>query len=301
MIEKQLYKLNSKFFSIAILFLFAFTFFPNNYLAQTPDQVKFYSERIEFGTDEVKRDALHDLRNFKTESASRIALPALKDMSEIVRATATHSVIYLPKQESAEHLLPLLNDPSEFVRRETTYALGKTRNSNIVNQLITLLQKDKKQSVKDAVAVSLGLIGNTTAIQPLSKLLNKKPKNKQKFFRRAIARSIGQIAESIQQINLTFETPEDFLPTKYKNAKNVKYKDLTKTNSVFDLTIPILIKSLRNKKEFSDTKREIAFALGAIGNKSAIPILQKNLNNEDYYFSEICKEALLKIDNTQNN
>lgn len=277
------------------LFIIFFGCFAGNISAQTPNQIKYYSERIEFGTDEVKRNALFDLRNFQTESASRIALPALKDPSEIIRATATHTIIYLPKAESAQALLPLLNEKLEFVRRETVYALGKTRNADVVNQLIAILQNDKKQSVKDAAAVSLGLIGNPLAIQTLSSILNKKPKKKQKFFRRAAARSIGQIAESIQQKSLTFETPKDFLPTKYKTAKNVNYTDLTQTNSAYKSAIPILIKSIQNEKEFPDTKREAAFALGAIGNRSAIPILQQNLNNEDYYLAEICKESLLKI------
>lgn len=279
-----------------VVFLFAFfVCLVSQSFAQTPEQIKYYSERIKFGTDEVKRNALYALRNFQTESASRIALPALTDPSEIIRATATHTVVYLPKNESAQALLPLLNEKFEFIRRETAYALGKTGNPNVANRLIQVLQNDKKQSVRDAAVVSLGLIGNPVAIQPLSNLLNKKPKKKQKFFRRAIARSIGQIAETIQQKDLTLETPGDFLPTKYKKAGKAEYADLTQTNPVFNLAIQVLTKSLQNKKEFPNAKREAAFSLGAIGSKSAIPILQSNLNNEDYYLAEICKEALLKI------
>jgi HEAT repeat protein len=285
------------FFLFSCLFFASFAFFAGNSFAQTPEQIKFYSERIEFGTEEVKRNALFDLRNFQTEAASRIALPALKDPSEIVRATATHTVVYLPKDESAQALLPLLNEKAEFIRRETAYALGKTRNPNVANELIEVLQKDKKQSVRDAAAVSLGLVGNPIALQSLSNILTKKPKDSKRLFRRVAARSIGQIAETIQPKVLTFETPEDFLPTKYKQIENVTYKDLVQTNPAFRPVISKLVISLQNRKEFPDVKREAAFALGAIGSKSAITVLQANLNNEDYYLAEICKEALLKINN----
>ena len=42
-------------------------------------------------------------------------------------------------------------------------------------------------------------------------------------------------------------------------------------------------------------RREAAFALGAIGDKSAVPVLQSNLGSEDYYLAEICLESLRKI------
>ena len=57
----------------------------------------------------------------------------------------------------------------------------------------------------------------------------------------------------------------------------------------------MLIQTLNNPREFPDVKREAAFALGAIGDAAAIPVLQTNLNNEDYYLAEICRESLKKI------
>jgi HEAT repeat protein len=285
---------NSIFFS-SFLFFVSVAFFAGVSLAQTPEQIKYYSERIEFGTEDVKRNALFDLRNFQTESASRVALPALKDSSEIIRATATHTVIYLPKNESAQALLPLLNEQSEFIRKETVLALGKTHNPDVSEALLILLKKDKKPEVRVAVAISLGLAGNQIAVEPLLDILKKKPKKSENFLRRSAARSIGQIAEAIQNKNVSFETPEDFLPSKFKNTQNLQYEDLTNQNTVFRSAIPILIKSLQNKKEFPDVKRESAFALGAIGAQNAISVLRSNSNNEDYYLAEICKEALLKI------
>ena len=73
---------------------------------------------------ELRRDALFQIINLKTEEASRLALPALSDPNEIVRATAASAIIHIPKPEALRALIPLLSDKSEFVRRESAHALG---------------------------------------------------------------------------------------------------------------------------------------------------------------------------------
>ncbi|MGI8670487.1 MAG: HEAT repeat domain-containing protein, partial [Aridibacter sp.] len=133
-----------------------FVFFVVNSFAQTPEQIKYFSERINFGTEDVKRNALFDLRNYRTETASRIAISALKDSLEIVRATATHSVVFLPKNEAVQVLLPLLNEKSEFIRRETAYALGEVESDLATPTLIDLFQKDKKLEFRTASAIAIG-------------------------------------------------------------------------------------------------------------------------------------------------
>jgi HEAT repeat protein len=263
--------------------------------AQTAEQLEYYSGRIEFGDTEVKRDALFELRNFESEAASRVAIPALRDLSEIVRATATHTVIFIPKDEAAQLLSPLLSDRSEFVRRETAYALGKVGSPQVVSQLINLLQKDKDLEVRTASAFALGQIGDVSAINELVKILQRKPKEKEEFLRRSSARSIGQIAQFIQTLETPKTTPEDFLPRKYHEIEKPRYENLVETFPVFRSAINVLTNSLKNKKESRDVKREAAFALGEIGNETAIPVLQANLNGEDYYLAEIAEQSLWKI------
>ena len=277
------------------LFFILLTCFTGESVSQTAEQLTLYAEQIKFGVTDVKRNALSELRNFESESASRTALPALKDLSEIVRGTAIRSVIYLPKDESMRALLPLLNEKSEFIRRETALALGETKNPKAANKLISQMLTDKKQSVKDACAFALGKIGNVSAIQPLTSQLKKKPKKKRRFFRRTAARSIGQIAQTIQGQTPVLTTPESFLPDKYKEIVKSKHSDLAESFPVFLEANQVLISMMQNRKESDDTKREVAFALGEIGNTNSISILKANLNSKDNYLAEICKEALMKI------
>lgn len=104
-----------------VLILAFFVFLAGNLSAQTQEQIDYYTERIQFGTEDVKRNALSDLRNFESESASRVAVAALRDNSEIIRATATHSVVFLPKDESAQVFRRCSKKSrSLFVRRRLT-------------------------------------------------------------------------------------------------------------------------------------------------------------------------------------
>jgi len=267
--------------------------FAESSFAQT--NLEILAEKINRGNDEQKRDALFQIRKLESEEASLLAIPALADKSEIVRATAAFSVIFLPKDKALNVLLPLLSDKKELVRRETAYALGKVGNPNAINPLIRVFQKDKIADVKNASIVALGEIGDVAAIDALTTILQRKPKDKEEFLRRSAARSIGQIAQIIQTNKVEVLTPEDYLPNKFNPIEKPKYPKLVETFPVFRAAIGILVQTLQNAREFADVKREAAFALGAIGDESAIPILQANLNDEDYYLAEIAKEALRKI------
>ena len=294
-----MFDLSSKFGnSQSFLILFCFIVIgvsTSSVSAQTPKQLKFHAERLQFGEVEVKRNSLYELRNFTSESASRVAIPALKDFSEIVRATATHSVVYLPKDEAAQILLPLLNEKSRYVRRETAYALGKVRDPKASRRLTALLQNDKEREVKMACAVALGQIGDIFAVSSLTFVLEKKRKKKNIFLRRAAARSIGQIAQKTQTQTPTVTTPESFLPDKYKKINRPKYRKLVESVPVFANANSTLVKVLRNQKEADDVRREAAFALGEIGDASSINILKLNLSSKDKYLVEICEEALRKV------
>ena len=276
----------------SFVFLCVLCAFAGNAFSQNLETL---AEQIKFGTVEIKRDALFQIRNLQNENASRLAIPALTDTDEIVRATATFSVIFLPKDEAFAVLAPLLNDKSELVRRETVYALGKIQNPSAINLLIQTFQKDKISDVKNACVVALGDIGDVSAIVFLTQLLKQKPSDKNEFLRRSAARSVGQIAQIIQINKAQVVTPKDFLPDKYKEIALPKYAKLTTEFPTFRETILVLIQILQNSKETNDTKREAAFALGAIGDDVAISILQANLSNQDYYLAEICKESLRKI------
>ncbi|HEX8639514.1 MAG TPA: HEAT repeat domain-containing protein, partial [Pyrinomonadaceae bacterium] len=274
-----------------MLFLCAFCVFAENSFAQNPD---FLAETVKRGNVEQKREALRVIRNLESETASRLAVPALRDSAEIVRATAAFAVIFLPPGEALAVLSPLLSDKKELVRREATYALGEVRNPNAVARLLQVFEKDKIAEVRNAAIVALGEIGDAAAIDVLTGILRRKPKRDDEaddFLRRAAARSVGQIAQIIQTGKTKVVTPQKFPTEQTAQPAPPNFPRLAEQFPIFRPAINVLINVLQNAGESGDARREAAFALGAIGDAAAIPALRLNLNNPDYYLAEISREA----------
>lgn len=236
----------------------------------TPVQLEIEKQRTRLSSADVeeRRDALTRLRSMHNPEASRAALQGLKDPEAIVRASAAAAILSLPPEESVANMIPLLIDKDEFVRREIAYALGKTRNRTAVSTLIELLLNDKIDSVRAAAAVALGEIGDETAVSSLAAVLNpqlalplkrskksKKPENP--FVLRAAAHSLGQIRSRVG--------------------------------------LPALIAVLNDEQAENDVRRESAFALGAVGDSSALPALRAALTHADPYLSQAAHEAIRKI------
>ena len=281
---------NAGFWVRGSLFLFLMLIISGNVCGQ---KLETLAEIIVRGTVEQKRDALLQIRNLETAEASRIAVPALRNSSEIVRATAVFTVVFLLPDEALQNLVPLLADKKPLVRREAAYALGKVGDSGAVKSLLQKLQTDKIPEVENAAIVALGEIGDIAAVADLTEILRHRPNGKEDFRRRSAARSIGQIARNIQTGGTKVLTPENFSPDQDKGIQPPKYENLTVRLPIFQPATAILIRILQNDNEADDVKREAAFALGAIGDEAAAAILTVNLNAEDYYLAEICRESLL--------
>lgn len=249
------------------------------------------------GNSEQKRDALLQLRLYNSEAASRIAAAAISDPDELVRATAIGAIGRLPASEVSTLLVPLLSDKAEFIRREAAYTLGEVRSLDAVSPLSLVVAKDKASIVRAAAAAALGKIGSQSGLDALANIFRKRPGSGTEYLRRVAAHSIGEIAEKVRfgtnERGLTQTTPTNFLPQKYK-------RPVAPTNPeppvpAFSGALSLLLKAANDRRESADTRREIAFALGAIGDPSAIKFLNANASSPDVYLAEICKEALLKI------
>jgi HEAT repeat protein len=244
---------------------------------------------VERGSDEDKRTALQYLRNLRTPEASRAAVPALRDRSEIVRATAAGTVVFLPPAEAAAVLIPLLSDRAPFVRREAAYALGSVGGPSALASLLALLRRDRDPEARSAAVIALGNIGDPSALDALVGLLTRTVREEDEFIRRSAARSIGQIARSVSGLRPTV-TPQNFLPDRFKE-RAIRSIPLPQAPRLAAL----LSQVVRNRAEADDTRREAAFALGALSDTSVIPVLRECARSDDPYMAEICREGLLQL------
>src|SRR6185503_4105753 len=170
----------------------------------TPTQLEIQKHQQRLGSPdaEERRDAVMRLGAMRVAAAARAALPALQDISPMVRATAAKSILAIGSEESVSVLTPLLNDKDEFVRREAAYALGLTHSRNATGPLSERLLNDKEDGVRAAAAVALGEIADDAAVVALVGTLapelsapakKKRKREENAFVLRAAASALGQI------------------------------------------------------------------------------------------------------------
>lgn len=273
----------------AALFLFAFPA-----IGQTPEEIGTLASAVRNGSVEEKRDALYRLRVIGTPEASRAAVPALSVPEPIVRATAAGSLTALPSSEALALLIPLLNDKEDFVRKEAVIALGNTGDQSAEKPLIRTMEKDDEDAVRAAAAEAIGEVGTVLSLAGLTRVLALKPKDKRQALKRSAARAAGLIAGRLQKTDPANTTPESFLPSKFKRTLSER-KDLTITIPDLASISFVLRQVISSDDERPDTKREAAFALGEIGDKTAEKSLTLCAVDEDPYLAEVCKEALAKL------
>lgn len=227
--------------------------------------------RLASGDVEERRDAVARLGAMARADAARAAAAALDDAAPVVRATAARAVTFLPPEEAARMLIPLLRDKQEFVRREAAYALGLTRSSAAVEELINALARDKEAGVRGAAAVALGQMGDVRAVPALNEALGRR------------VRASGVLAR------ITFRKTEE--------------NDLVRRAAAVSLGqigsragVSALLAALSNEKSGDDVRREAARSLGVIGDPASAGALRAALTARDPYLSQIAFDALRKID-----
>ena len=232
-------------------------------------EIQLQQQRLSSGDEEERRDALMRLAAMHRAAASRVALPALSDLSPMVRVTAAKAILSLDPAESSAALLPLLNDKDEFVRREVAYALGQTRSRTATAALSERLLNDKEAGVRGAAAVALGKIAEEAGVIALASTLapelsvpvkSKRKREENEFVLRAAAEALGQI----------------------KSRTGV----------------PALLSAVSNEKFPADVRREAVRALGLIGDPTAIPTLKSASLSEDPFLAQLAHESLRKLSRT---
>ncbi len=234
----------------------------------TPVQIEIQKQRqrLSSSDQEERRDAVMKLGGMRTDAASRAAIPALKDASPIIRATAAKAILSIGPGDSVAALTPLLSDKDEFVRREAAYALGLTRSLEATTYLLDRLVNDKEDGVRGAAAVALGQIGDHAAVVALVRTLApelsapakwKGKREQNVFVLRAAAAALGQIGSRAGT--------------------------------------PALVSVLKNEKLPDDVRREAARSLGLIGDPSAAEALRAATTAADPYLSHAAYEALRKL------
>ena len=185
----------------------------------------------------------------------------------------------LPALESA------LTDNSPRVRAAAVNSLASHRESLLVPLLATRLKEDKVQFVRKAAAYALGAFQGAERTRVLIGALTQKDLE----VRGAAAVSLGDHpdADAIAALTSALSDKSAFVRAQAARGLGVNGR-------ASQPAVPTLIRLLSSDGD-SEVKRQAATALGLIGDRSAIPALERARQNQDPYLVGLATDALEQI------
>ena len=185
----------------------------------------------------------------------------------------------LPAIESA------LTDNSPRVRAAAVNSLASRRESSIVPLLAARLTEDKIQFVRKAAAYALGAFQGAERTRALIGALTQKDLE----VRGAAAVSLGDHpdADAIAALTSALSDKSAFVRAQAARGLGVNGR-------ASQPAVPTLIRLLGSDGD-SEVKRQAATALGLIGDRSAIPALERARQNQDPYLVSLATDAIEQI------
>lgn len=185
----------------------------------------------------------------------------------------------LPAIESA------LTDNSPRVRAAAVNSLASRRESSIVPLLAARLTQDKIQFVRKAAAYALGSFQGPERTRALIGALTQKDLE----VRGAAAVSLGDHpdADTIAALTNALSDKSAFVRAQAARGLGVNAR-------ASQPAVPTLIRLLGSDGD-SEVKRQAAAALGLIGDRSAVPALERARQNQDPYLVSLATDAIEQI------
>jgi hypothetical protein len=186
-----------------------------------------------------------------------------------------------------------LNDNRWFVAKNIVIVLGKIADSWSRELLIKALTH-KEERVRKEVIKSLASMGGSDLLPHLKTALDDNVQS----IRITAARAIGNIkTDSAKKVLLDELSRKDFLAKEFAEKKEFytaisNWKDSEVMN--------FLLRKLKKKKIFKrarhdETRACAAFILGVVGNKEAIPVLEKTKNSKNKLLRSFSNNAINQL------
>ena len=223
-------------------------------------------------------------QNNSEEIARLKASLTSSDEEERRNAVLTLATIGTPAAAAA--LATVVDDSSPKVRAAAIAGLGYTGDQNYVPLASALLARDKEVFVRKAAAYALGRLRGPVATTALVEAL----KYKEAEIRGAAAAALAEYAatSAIEPLMRLLNDKSDFVRAQAARALGIN-------GSAARAAIPALIKVLDSDKSI-EAKQEAAIALGSIGDRSALPALNRAQRDEGPYLSRAAIDAIKRIE-----
>jgi HEAT repeat protein len=209
----------------------------------------------------------------------------LKSSDEEERRQATLMLAALETPAAIPALTSALNDTSERVRALAITGLARLGDPSLVAVIAARLAQDKKPFVRKAAAYALGKFGRAEGTAALIAAL----KDKDLEVRGAAAVALGEYrdASAIAPLSAALADKSEFVRAQAARALGTNGRAAAQS-------VPLLINLLTSDKD-QNVKRHAATALGQIGERAALPALERAARSHDPYLSQAANEAIKMI------
>ena len=206
----------------------------------------------------------------------------LKSSSEEERREAAMQLARFKSEAAFRALAPAVNDPSAQVRAAVVASLAERGDESAVPVLAARLARDKDQFVRKAAAYALGGFHEGERTAALAAAL----RDKDPEVRAAAAISLGDHADAgaVAPLASALSDKNGFVRAQAARALGVNGRAAVQT-------VPALM-TLLTKDEDSEVKRQAAGALGQIGDRSALPALERATRDKDPYLAQAASDAI---------
>lgn len=194
------------------------------------------------------------------------------------------------KSQAAINALKLvLNDSSERVRQAALEGMDGVRDLQLIPTFADSLAKDKSIFVRKTAAYALGNMQDPLATQPLVAAL----KDKDQEVRSAAIVALGQYrdASAIGPLTIALTDKSDFVRARAAFALGLHGRAASNA-------VPAIVRLFTSDDDV-EVRRQAAQALGQIGDRSALPQLERARHSPDPYLRRIVLEAIRLIESSR--
>lgn len=210
----------------------------------------------------------------------------LNSSDEEERREAVMMLSHLETSAATSALLSALNDRSSRVRAAAAAGLAERGVASTVPLLAACLAKDKDAFVRKTAAYALGKFRGTDRTAALIAALN----DKDAEVRGAAAVSLGDHADSaaVTSVTTALSDKSAFVRSRAAHALGVNGNAATSA-------VPALIRLLTSDGD-NEVKRQSCRALGSIGDRSALPALERARRDKDPYLVQAALDAIRMLE-----
>ena len=212
---------------------------------------------------------------------SQLSSPSIEERRE-----AAMQLARLKSEAAFRTLASAVNDPSPQVRAAVVTSLAEHDDEAAVPILANRLAIEKDPFVRKATAYALGRFHEGERTAALAVAL----RDKDSEVRAAAAISLGDHADAdaLASLASALSDRNDFVRAQAARGLGVNGRQAVQT-------VPALI-ALLTKDEDSEVKRQVAGALGQIGDRSALPALERARRDRDPYLAQAVADAIRMIE-----